>query len=61
MTIVGGIVILFVLGLFFSMLGQQPKPDTEWQNDTDVDSFTTPMVSADVLEAAPSEQPVTVA
>jgi hypothetical protein len=35
MMIAGVVMILFILGLFFSMLGPQPRPDVEGQNDTE--------------------------
>jgi hypothetical protein len=42
MMITGVVMILFILGLFFSMLGPQPKADVEWQNDTDRESAAPP-------------------
>ena len=43
--IAGTVMLMFILGLFFSMLGQQPKKDPEWQNDTDRELAATPAVA----------------
>jgi hypothetical protein len=47
MMIAGVVMILFILGLFFSMLGPQPRPYVEGQNDTDREQPST----ADPVEA----------
>lgn len=39
--IAGTVMVLFILGLFFEMLGSRPRSDAEWQNDTEHDTSTT--------------------
>ena len=36
MWISAGIALLFIVGLFLSMLSSSPKVDAEWHPDTDV-------------------------
>ena len=48
MMIIGVVMILFILGLFFEALGSRPKSDSEWQNDTERESPST----SGVLEAS---------
>jgi hypothetical protein len=50
MLIAGTIVVLFILGLFFSMLGSGPKTDAEWQIDTEREELST---AAEVEEELP--------
>ncbi len=40
--IAGVVVILFIVGLFLEMLSSSPKPDPEWQSDTECDLGSTP-------------------
>jgi len=56
MMIAGVVTILFILGLFFEMLGSAPKTDAEWQIDTDREPVSTniPVPTLDVTVPAPS-------
>ena len=45
MLIAGVVMILFILGLFFEMLGSRPKTEAEWQNDTEREPASTPAQS----------------
>ena len=42
MLIAGVVMILFILGLFFEMLGSRPKTESEWQIDTKREPVPTP-------------------
>jgi hypothetical protein len=44
MLIAGGVVILFIVGLFLEMLSSSPKPEPEWHPDTDGENRHTPPV-----------------
>ncbi len=48
------VMMLFILGLFFEMLGSRPKSDAEWQNDTDADVLATAQPVEAQLPAARS-------
>jgi hypothetical protein len=45
MLIAGVVMILFILGLFFEMLGSRPRTEAEWQNDTEREPASTPAQS----------------
>lgn len=48
MLITGVVVVLFILGLFFEMLGSQPRRDEEGQIDTERDPVSPSQVESTV-------------
>jgi len=53
MLIAGVVMILFILGLFFEMLGTRPSSETEGQNDTERETSSTPAPAESGIPASP--------
>ena len=46
MLVAGVVLVLLILGLFFEMLTMSPKPEPEWNIDTEEEFPTTPSAAA---------------